>query len=364
MERDTGVLVVKVEIEAMTEVSDVIVAVEMPLVEEETTAVEELSDAEADVGRIAVELWTMTMLEASDIEADVEISDVRDCVDVSELTDVDEATLVLVELSAVLSDVGAVLDVVGVEELAGAGISVLAEPSVLDTNSVLRVTTVSDVLVDKLIEVDSLADVIRVLVAVEGCDEATDVVNSVARVLVGCDTSLVDTTALVDDSDTDCVVEDCDACSVVEGIGVGLELTTTKLEDAALEVLLDTEEELSSAAEVSELLIMVFSVVVVPATVDEVESDGLVIMLDIRLENRDSRDDESRVVNVVCCSDVLCCVVGAILRVETSCDVDESPILEDTDCEVDCEVVETSGVVEGAACVEGEEAGEAPVESI
>lgn len=67
-----------------------------------------------------------------------------------------------------------------------------------------------------------------------------------------------------------------------------------------------------------------------------------------------------------CCSDVLCCVVGAILGVEARCDVDESPILEleDSDFEVDCELVETSGVVEGAACVVGEEAGEAPVDSI
>ena len=69
-------------------------------------------------------------------------------------------------------------------------------------------------------------------------------------------------------------------------------------------------------------------------------------------------------VRVDCCSDVLCCVVGARLGVETRCDVDESPILEDTDCEVDCELVETSGVVEGAASVVGEEAGEAPVDKI
>lgn len=113
-----------------------------------------------------------------------------------------------------------------------------------------------------------------------------------ARVVVGRDMSPVDTATLVDDSDTDCIVVDCDACCVVEGMRVELELTATELEDAALEMLLDTEEELSSAAEVSELLIMVFSIVVVPATVDEVESDGLVLMLDIRLENRDSRDDD------------------------------------------------------------------------
>ena len=117
-------------------------------------------------------------------------------------------------------------------------------------------------------------------------------VGSTTRVVVGRDASLVDTAPLVDDSDTGCVVDDCDVCPVVEGMGILLELTATELEDAALELLLDTKEEPSFTAEVSELLITVFSVLVVPATVDRVESDGLVAMLDIKLENRDSRDDD------------------------------------------------------------------------
>lgn len=179
--------------------------------------------------------------------------------------------------------------------------------------------------------------------------------DSTTAVVVGC----VDTSTVVDDSDGDCVVVDCRPCSVVEAGRVELERTIAELEDSALEELLDTDEELSSAAEVSALVVWESSVVVIPATVDEVESDGLVIMLDIKLENRDSRDDDckSRVVNVDCCSGVLR-VIGKMLGVEGS------PILEDTDCETDCELVDASGVVEAAAWVVGEEAGEAPVDNI
>ncbi|KAL9122374.1 MAG: hypothetical protein Q9187_001074 [Circinaria calcarea] len=305
-ERDTGVFV-RVEIDAMFDVSDVVAAVDTPLLKDEIETIVEASDVEADIDGAVVEPGTSTIVEVSDTEADVEISDVSGSVDVPEFTDGDVATLVLVVTSVVLTGTGNIKDTLGTVEL-----------STLDADPVLRVITVS--------------------------------------VVVGC----VDTTMVFDDSDSDCVVVGCRPCSVVETERVESEITIAELEDTALEELLDTEEALNSAAEVSALVVLESSVVEIPATVDEVESDGLVIMLDIKLENRDSRDDDckSRVVNTVdCCSGVLC-VVGTVLGVEGS------PILEDTDCETNCELVDASGVVEAAAWVVGEEAGEAPVDNI